>query len=76
VLGVESEDIDPTPLDVIRETLREAGVTEIRVWKNMVRPDYCEDCGAPLFPNTKDEIVHPEEPEFPNESSTPGGHFH
>jgi hypothetical protein len=76
VLGVESEDIDPTPLDVIRETLREAGVTEIRVWKNMVRPDYCEDCGAPLFPNTKDEIVHPEEPEFPDESSTPGGHFH
>ena len=76
LLGAESEDDDPSPLDGIRDTLREVGVTDVRVWTETVRPDFCEDCGAPLFPNGKGEIVHAEEPELPNHAGNAGGHFH
>ncbi|NBS96572.1 MAG: DUF2863 family protein [Betaproteobacteria bacterium] len=76
LLGAESEDDDPAPLETIRATLIEAGVTDIRVWNETVRPDFCEDCGAPLFPNGKGEVVHPEEPEVPGSGNPSGGHFH
>jgi len=76
LLGAESEDDEPAPLDVISSTLLEAGLTDVQVWNETVRPDFCEDCGAPLFPNGKGEIVHPEEPELPGNGNPSGGHFH
>jgi len=76
LLGAESEEDDPAPLETIRATLIEAGVTDIRVWNETVRPDFCEDCGAPLFPNGKGEVVHPEEPEEPGSGNPSGGSFH
>jgi len=76
LLGAESEEDDPAPLETIRATLIEAGVTDIRVWNETVRPDFCEDCGAPLFPNGKGEVVHPEEPEVPGSGNPSGGNFH
>ena len=73
LLGAESESDDPSPLETIRDTLREAGVTDIRVWPEVNEPDFCEDCGAPLYPNSKGDIVHTEMPDDA-EPETP--HFH
>lgn len=73
LLGSESELDDPSPLDRIREVLREAGVEHIRVWSEVSEPEFCEDCGAPLYPNPVNEIVHVESPDEPTSGNA---HFH
>ena len=73
LLGAESETDDPSPLDRIREALREAGVTEMRTWSELTEPEYCEDCGVPLYPNHVGEVVHAEMPE---DAEPEGTHFH
>ena len=73
LLGSESEVDDPSPLDRIREVLREAGIEHIRVWSEVSEPEFCEDCGAPLYPNPVNEIVHVEAPEEPAAGNQ---HFH
>ena len=73
LLGPESEADEPAPLDRIREALREAGVVEIRIWPDLTEPEYCEDCGAPLFPSPAGEVVHAEMPEDAPPEAT---HFH
>jgi hypothetical protein len=73
LLGSENEADDPSPLDRIRETLREAGVTEMRTWPDLTEPEFCEDCGVPLYPNPVGEIVHAEMPEDAEPEAT---HFH
>jgi hypothetical protein len=73
LLGAESETDEPAPLDRIRETLREAGVGEFRVWPDVTEPEYCEDCGAPLYPNHKGDVVHAE---MPGDTEPESTHFH
>jgi hypothetical protein len=73
LLGAEADTDDPSPLDRIRETLREAGVTEMRIWNELTEPEYCEDCGVPLYPNHVGEVVHAEMPEDAEPENT---HFH
>lgn len=73
LLGAESDTDDPSPLEVIRATLRESGVTEVRVWPDVSEPEFCEDCGSPLYPNVKGEIVHADMPEDLEPETT---HFH
>ena len=73
LLGSESEGDDPSPLERIKEVLREVGVAEIRVWPELNEPEFCEDCGVPLYPNAKGEIVHAEMPADVEPDST---HFH
>ena len=73
LLGAESDQDDPSPLDRIRDALREAGVTEMRTWSELSEPEYCEDCGVPLYPNHVGEIVHAEMPE---DAEPEGTHFH
>ena len=73
LLGAESEQDDPPPLTRIRQCLREVGITEISVWPNVTEPEYCEDCGAPMYPNDKGEVVHAE---LPGDVSADQGHFH
>ncbi len=73
LLGAESDQDEPTPLSRIRDCLREAGVNDISVWPNLTEPEFCEDCGAPMYPNDKGEIVHAELPaDIPPEQA----HFH
>ena len=73
LLGAESEADEPSPLELLRDTLRDAGVTEIRVWPELNEPEYCEDCGVPLYPDMKGEIVHAEMPDDVEPETT---HFH
>ncbi|MFP5461979.1 MAG: DUF2863 family protein [Gammaproteobacteria bacterium] len=73
LLGAEAETDEPSPLEQVRDTLRDAGVTEIRVWPELNEPEYCEDCGAPLYPDMKGEIVHAEMPDDVEPEAT---HFH
>jgi hypothetical protein len=73
LLGAESENDEPSPLEAIREVLRESGITDIRVWPELNEPEYCEDCGVPLYPNLKGEIVHAE---MPDDVEPDASHFH
>jgi len=73
LLGAESEADDPPPLEAIRDILRETGVTDIRIWPEVNEPEFCEDCGVPLYPNHKGEIVHAEMPDDVEPDTT---HFH
>ena len=73
LLGAESEEDEPPPLEQIREVLREVGVSEMRIWPELSEPEFCEDCGAPLYPNGKGEIVHAE---MPGDVEPESSHFH
>jgi|AntAceMinimDraft_1070359.scaffolds.fasta_scaffold09829_4 hypothetical protein len=50
-------------VDEIAAVLRESGIRDIRRIPDVVASAYCEDCGAPLFPNPLGELVHAELPE-------------
>lgn len=73
LLGPENETDDPSPVSQIRDLLKQAGVTTIELWSDLTEPEFCEDCGAPLFPNGKGEIVHAEMPQDTEPEAT---HFH
>lgn len=63
LLGPETESDDPSPIEQIKETLQEVGVTDIRIWTNLMEPEFCEDCGSPFYPNRSQELVHVQMPE-------------
>ncbi|MEI2415663.1 DUF2863 family protein [Orrella sp. JC864] len=63
----------PDTVDEIAALLKEHGVADIRRLPGLLPPEYCEDCGAPYFPNPLGEMVHPELPEEADSAPT---HFH
>ena len=71
--GREDETARPGPLDEVLAQLAEVGVTEVKKLPGTFTPEYCEDCGAPLFANSDGEIVHAE---LPEEADTQAAHFH
>jgi len=71
--GREDETARPGPLDEVMSQLTESGVTEVKKLAGTFTPEYCEDCGAPLFANGDGEIVHAE---LPEEADTHTAHFH
>jgi hypothetical protein len=71
--GREDETARPGPLDEVLQQLAEVGVTQIKKLTGTFTPEYCEDCGAPLFANPEGEIVHAE---LPEEAETQSAHFH
>ncbi|WMD23880.1 DUF2863 family protein [Achromobacter seleniivolatilans] len=58
-----SEEGQPDVVDEIAALLKEYGVTEVRRIPGVLPAEYCEDCGAPYFPNPLGELVHAELPE-------------
>ncbi len=62
-----------TPLQQIVSVLREAGITRIQQADSVFPPEYCDDCGSPLFCDTDEEMVHAEMPEDAGQNS---GHLH
>ena len=71
--GREDETARPGPLDEVLAQLTEVGVTQVKKLPGTFTPEYCEDCGAPLFANSDGEIVHAE---LPEEADTQAAHFH
>lgn len=53
----------------IETVLREAGVAEILALDHRFPMEYCEDCGAPLYPNPDGEPSHAELPEEQGDSA-------
>lgn len=47
----------------IEALLKEAGVINVRILDTRMPLEYCDDCGAPLFPNADGENIHTELPE-------------
>jgi hypothetical protein len=64
---------DESELDEVLAQLAEVGVAEVKKLPGTFSPEYCEDCGAPLFANSDGEIVHAE---LPEEADTQAAHFH
>lgn len=60
---LESEDESTEAAAQIDAVLREAGVKDILALDDRFPLEYCDDCGAPLYPNAEGEPVHAELPE-------------
>jgi hypothetical protein len=61
------------PAQQIIAVLRETGVTRIQQVDTVFPPEFCDDCGSPLFCDSAEDIVHAEMPE---ESAQNQGHLH
>ena len=70
---VGDEDENSDTVTQIETTLRECGITHTTVLDNRFLLEYCEECGAPLFPNPEGEVVHAE---FPDEGEVAPVHLH
>jgi hypothetical protein len=62
-----------TPLEEIIALLRSCGVTHIKRHSEHFPMEFCDDCGAPLYPDADAELVHAEMPE---DAPSGTGHFH
>ena len=75
--GREEEDLVdddlPGTVDEIAALLKEYGVGEVRRIPGLLPSEFCEDCGAPYFPNPQGELVHAE---LPEEAASAPVHFH
>lgn len=67
LLGAEDEATDAA--GEIETVLREAGVKEVLFLDHRFPMEFCDDCGAPMFPNPEGELVHAELPEQPQSES-------
>ena len=67
LLGAEDEATDAA--GEIETLLREAGVKDVVFLDHHFPMEFCDDCGAPLFPNPEAELVHAEMPEEAGGSS-------
>src|SRR5574343_55007 len=61
LLGAEDEATDAA--GEIEAVLREAGVKDVLFLDHHFPMEFCDDCGAPLYPNAEAELVHAEMPE-------------
>jgi hypothetical protein len=61
------------PLEEIVALLKETGVMDIRRHAGRFEPEYCDDCGVPLYADPLGEIVHAEMPE---DAEPAQPHFH
>ena len=66
---LESEDENNDAPTQIEATLREAGIGSVLVLDQRFPLEFCDDCGAPLYPNPEGEPVHAEMPEEQAESA-------
>lgn len=72
LLGPEDETADiAADIDAV---LRECGLTDIINLEHRFPLEYCDDCGAPLYPSPEGEIVHAEMPE--DHADQPPRHLH
>lgn len=70
---VGDEDENSDTVMQIETTLQECGIAHTTLLDNRFLLEYCEECGAPLFPNPDGEMVHAE---FPEEGEVAPVHLH
>jgi hypothetical protein len=71
-----ADDMDAGHIDVpdeISALLKELGVGDVRRLPGIYPLEFCDDCGAPHFPNPLGEMLHPE---LPEETDLTPAHFH
>lgn len=66
---LDGEDENAEVAVQIEAVLHEAGVANVLVLDHRFPLEYCDDCGAPLYPNPEGEPVHAELPEEQGESA-------
>ena len=69
----EDAETEPNPSRLIEALLREIKVGEVLMLDGVYEPEYCDDCGAPLFPNADGEAMHAYMPEG---TESPAAHYH
>lgn len=76
-MGMEDEAVDlegaDGPVEEIVALLKKAGVSDVRRHAGRFEPEYCDDCGVPLYADPLGEIVHAEMPE---DAEPAQPHFH
>lgn len=76
-IGMEDEAVDlegaDGPVEEIVALLKKTGVSEVRRHAGRFEPEYCDDCGVPLYADPLGEIVHAEMPE---DAEPAQPHFH
>ncbi|SAL44387.1 DUF2863 family protein [Caballeronia telluris] len=76
-IGIEDEAVDlegaDGPVEEIVALLKKAGVSDVRRHAGRFEPEYCDDCGVPLYADPLGEIVHAEMPE---DAEPAQPHFH
>lgn len=70
---LESEDEGSDAPAQIDAVLKEAGLREVMLLDQRFPMEYCDDCGAPLYPNPDGEPVHAE---MPDQEAAAPQHLH
>lgn len=60
-------------LDGIVDLLKQAGIVDIRRHVGRFDPEYCDDCGVPLYLDPLGDVVHAE---MPDDATEAAPHFH
>ncbi len=71
--GSEDDEAQPAPVSEVEEALKECKIGEVTRLPGLFAPEFCEDCGAPLFADPDAEMVHPE---LPEEAEPTVAHYH
>ncbi|MBK7685066.1 MAG: DUF2863 family protein [Rhodocyclaceae bacterium] len=66
---LESEDEGTEAPSLIEAVLRANGVIDVLVLDQRLPIEYCDDCGAPLYPSPDGETVHAEMPDEPSDAT-------
>ncbi len=61
LLGAEDDEADGT--SQIEAVLRDSGINEVVHLEHHFPLEYCDDCGAPMYPSPEGELLHAEMPE-------------
>lgn len=62
--SADALDIDQTSVpEEIAAILKEQGVSDVRQLPGLFPVEFCDDCGAPYFPNPLGDLLHPELPD-------------
>ena len=69
----QAEASQRTPREDIEAILKECKIGEVLKLPDLFAPEFCEDCGAPLFVDVHKEMVHAELPEEVDSVPT---HYH
>lgn len=73
LFGREDDESQPAPAQDVETVLAECKIGEVTKLNGLFAPEFCEDCGAPLFADADSEMVHPE---LPEEAETAAVHYH